>query len=37
LAEKRRVDPAERLHNAWYRDLTAKLRTESCEIRWGKN
>jgi len=37
LAEKRRVDPAERLHNTWYRDLTAKLRSESCEIRWGKN
>ena len=36
LAEKRRVDPAERLQNAWYRQVCAKLRAESCEIRWAR-
>ena len=36
LAEKRCVDPAGRLHNAWYRDMTAKLRTEPCDVRWGR-
>ncbi len=37
LAEKRRGDPAERLQNDWYRCVTAKLRGESCESRWGKS
>jgi len=37
LAEKRRVDPAERLQSAWYRQVSAKLRAESCEIRWGRS
>lgn len=36
LAEKRRADPAERLQNAWYRVVVAKLRREPCEIRWAK-
>ena len=35
LAEKRRSDPAERLQNAWYRNMLAKMRSEPCEIRWG--
>jgi len=37
LAEKRRVDPAERLQTAWYRQVSAKLRAESCEIRWARS
>lgn len=37
LAEKRRGDAAERLQNDWYRCVTAKLRSEPCESRWGKN
>lgn len=35
LADKRRGDPAERLHNAWYRALVATMRSESCQVRWG--
>lgn len=35
LAEKRRADPAERLQNAWYRQVSATLRAESCEVRWS--
>ena len=37
LAEKRRADPAERLQNAWYRQVSAKLRAESCEVRWSRS
>ena len=37
LAEKRRGDAAERLQNDWYRGVTAKLRGEACESRWGNN
>ena len=36
LAEKRRADPAERLQNAWYRQVSAKLRAESCDVRWSR-
>ncbi len=36
LAEKRRGDPAERLRNAWYRDVTAQMRAESFAVRWGR-
>jgi len=36
LADKRRGDPAERLHNAWYRGLVATLRSELGAVRWGK-
>ena len=36
LADKRRGDPAERLHNAWYRRLVATMRTELGAVRWGK-
>jgi hypothetical protein len=37
LAEKRRADPAERLQNAWYRQVSAKLRAESCDVRWSRS
>jgi FAD/FMN-containing dehydrogenase len=37
LAEKRRADPAERLQNEWYRAVCAKLRGESCEVRWTRD
>lgn len=36
LAEKRRADPGERLQNRWFLEVTAKLRGESCAVRWGK-
>jgi len=36
LAEKRRGDPAERLQNAWYRNATAALRPDACEVRWDR-
>lgn len=36
LAEKRRLDPEDRLHNAWYRDVLEKMRFEGCEVRWEK-
>jgi hypothetical protein len=35
LAEKRRLDPAERLHNAWYRHHRSLLAREACEVRWA--
>jgi hypothetical protein len=35
LAEKRRADPGERLQNRWYLTVTAKLRGETCAVRWG--
>jgi hypothetical protein len=37
LAEKRRADPAERLQNAWYRQVSAILRAESCDVRWTRS
>jgi len=37
LAEKRRSDPSERLQNAWYRRLTAVMRSEPCAVRWVKS
>lgn len=37
LAEKRRIDPAERLENEWSRQVRAKLRAESCEVRWTRD
>lgn len=36
LAEKRRLDPAEKLSNAWYRHHRSLLWRESCEVRWGR-
>jgi len=35
LAEKRRIDPAERITNAWYRRYRALLFGESVRVRWG--
>ena len=35
LAEKRRCDAGERLQNAWYRDLLARIRRESLAVTWG--
>ncbi len=35
LAHKRRLDPAERLVNPWYRHYSGLLGRESCEVRWG--
>ena len=35
LHEKRRADPGERLQTRWYREVLAKLRSETCEVRWG--
>ena len=36
LADKRRGDPGERLHNAWYRRLVTTMRAELGAVRWGK-
>jgi hypothetical protein len=36
LAEKRRIDPAERLTNAWYTRYRGMLYGESVAVRWGK-
>jgi FAD/FMN-containing dehydrogenase len=35
LAEKRRVDPAERLTNAWYRHYRSLFARGTCEVRWA--
>jgi len=35
LAEKRRVDPAERLSNAWYRHHRNLLSQKNCRVRWA--
>jgi FAD binding domain-containing protein len=35
LAHKRRLDPAERLVNPWYRHYSRLLGRESCEVRFG--
>lgn len=35
LAEKRRVDPLERLTNAWYWHYRSLFAQPSCEVRWG--
>ena len=35
LAEKRRVDPAERLSNPWYRHYRSLLERGTCEVRFG--
>lgn len=36
FAEKRRLDPTEKLTNAWYRHHRSLLWRESCEVRWGR-
>ncbi|MGH8726360.1 MAG: hypothetical protein ACREU1_16020, partial [Burkholderiales bacterium] len=35
LAEKRRVDPAEKLTNAWYRHYRSLFCRDTCEVRWA--
>jgi FAD/FMN-containing dehydrogenase len=35
LAHKRRLDPAERLVNPWYRHYSGLLGRQSCAVRWG--
>ncbi|MGD9951182.1 MAG: hypothetical protein AB7S87_01160 [Burkholderiales bacterium] len=34
LAEKRRLDPAGRILNTWYRETCRAWRGESCRVRW---
>lgn len=36
FAEKRRLDPAEKLTNAWYRHHRNLLCRDSCEVRWSR-
>lgn len=36
LAEKRRLDPAERVLGAWYRDVRDLWRRERCDVRWSR-
>ena len=35
LAEKRRIDPDEKLVNAWYLHHRSLLGRTSCEVRWN--
>lgn len=35
LAEKRRLDPTERLTNPWYRHYRSLLAREACKVRWA--
>jgi hypothetical protein len=35
LAEKRRIDPAEKLTNPWYRHYTNLLSDNACQVRWA--
>jgi FAD/FMN-containing dehydrogenase len=35
LAEKRRLDPADRLHNGWYLQARGLLAREPVQVRWG--
>jgi len=35
LAEKRRVDPGEKLTNAWYRHYRGLFARGSCDVRWA--
>lgn len=37
LAEKRRIDPGERLSNPWYRHYRALLDQRACEVRWNRD
>jgi hypothetical protein len=36
LAEKRRIDPGDRLTNSWYLRYRALLHSEKVEVRWGR-
>jgi hypothetical protein len=35
LADKRRLDPSERLTNAWYRHHRSLLARQACNVRWA--
>ena len=35
LADKRRLDPGERLTNPWYRHYRSLLRRDACDVRWN--
>ncbi|MGH8707463.1 MAG: FAD-binding protein [Burkholderiales bacterium] len=37
LAEKRRLDPAERALSPWYRGVRRAWRAEACRVRWAKD
>jgi len=37
LAEKRRLDPAERALSPWYRGVRRAWRAEACNVRWAKD
>lgn len=37
LAEKRRLDPAERVQSSWYRGARRAWRAESCGVRWARD
>jgi hypothetical protein len=37
LAEKRRLDPAERVPCPWYRGVRRAWRAEACTVRWAKD
>jgi hypothetical protein len=37
LAEKRRLDPAERVVSPWYRGVRRAWRAETCRVRWAKD
>jgi FAD/FMN-containing dehydrogenase len=37
LAEKRRLDPAERVLSAWYRGVRRAWQAEACHVRWAKD
>lgn len=37
FAEKRRLDPAERVLTPWYRGLRRMWRAEACKVRWAKD
>jgi len=36
LAEKRRLDPGERLTNPWYRHHRSLLSRQACDVRWSR-
>jgi len=36
LAEKRRLDPTERVLSPWYRGVSRAWRAEACDVRWAK-
>lgn len=37
LAEKRRLDPGERVLSPWYRSVRRAWRGETCKVRWAKD